>query len=72
MIGSRHILSHLAAGRARLAAFAADEAGATALEYALIGAMTSVAIIGGLTLLGTAVNAEWNYVSNTVHSAMNR
>ena len=56
----------------RSRAFWADSTGSTALEYALIGAMVSVAIIGGLTLLGSSVNQSWNYVSNTVSTAMNR
>jgi pilus assembly protein Flp/PilA len=34
-----------------------DESGASAAEYALILALVAIAIIGGLTLLGTTINA---------------
>lgn len=53
-------------------AFRADETGATAIEYAFIGAMVSVAIIVGLTALGSTVNQSWNYISATVSTAMSR
>jgi pilus assembly protein Flp/PilA len=33
-----------------------DESGASAAEYALILALVAIAIIGGLTLLGTTIN----------------
>jgi pilus assembly protein Flp/PilA len=34
-----------------------DESGASAAEYALILALVAIAIIGGLTVLGTTINA---------------
>ena len=34
-----------------------DETGASAAEYALILALVAIAIIGGLTLLGTTINS---------------
>ena len=34
-----------------------DEAGASAAEYALILALVAIAIIGGLTVLGTTINS---------------
>ena len=34
-----------------------DESGASAAEYALILALVAIAIIGGLTLLGTTINS---------------
>jgi pilus assembly protein Flp/PilA len=33
-----------------------DESGASAAEYALILALVAIAIIGGLTVLGTTIN----------------
>ncbi len=50
----------------------ADRGGSTALEYALVAAFTSIAIIGGLTLLGDSVNQEWNWVATVVNTAMAR
>ena len=41
---------------AKLAQFAKDEDGATAIEYGLIAALVSVAAIGALTALNTAVS----------------
>jgi pilus assembly protein Flp/PilA len=37
--------------------FLGDESGASAAEYALILALVAIAIIGGLTVLGTTINA---------------
>jgi pilus assembly protein Flp/PilA len=34
-----------------------DESGASAAEYALILALVAIAIIGGLTVLGTTINS---------------
>lgn len=39
------------------ARFLKDESGATAIEYGLIAALLSVAIIGGATTVGTRLNA---------------
>ena len=36
--------------------YLADEAGASAAEYALILALVAIVIIGGLTVLGTTIN----------------
>lgn len=40
--------------KTRLGQFAADERGATAIEYGLIAGLIAVAIVGGLTVLGTS------------------
>jgi pilus assembly protein Flp/PilA len=37
--------------------YLSDESGASAAEYALILALVAIAIIGGLTVLGTTINA---------------
>lgn len=39
--------------------FAKDESGATAIEYGLIAALISVALIAGATTLGTKLNATF-------------
>jgi pilus assembly protein Flp/PilA len=42
--------------------FVADESGATAIEYGLIAALISVAIIGAITLLGTELSLVFNNI----------
>ena len=42
--------------------FVADENGATAIEYGLIAALIAVAIIGGVTAVGTKLSATFNTV----------
>ncbi len=43
--------------------FIKDEAGATAIEYGLIAALISVAIIAATTALGTNISATFNKIS---------
>jgi len=40
-----------------------DEAGATAIEYGLIAALISVAIIGAVTLVGGNLSTTFNTVA---------
>lgn len=40
-----------------------DESGATAIEYGLIAALISVALIGGATALGTKLNDQFQNLS---------
>ena len=40
-----------------------DESGATAIEYGLIAALISVALITGATALGNSLNAQFNGLS---------
>jgi pilus assembly protein Flp/PilA len=49
--------------------FAADESGATAIEYGLIAAGISVAIITAVMALGTQLGSTFNYVDTTLASA---
>jgi pilus assembly protein Flp/PilA len=49
-----------------LAKFANDESGATAIEYGLIAAGISVAIITVVTGLGTKLNATFTSVSTAL------
>jgi pilus assembly protein Flp/PilA len=51
---------------ALLARFAADQSGATAIEYGLIGTLVSVAIIVGALALGTQLNVMFQDVADTV------
>jgi pilus assembly protein Flp/PilA len=46
-----------------LARFVKNESGATAIEYGLIAALISVAIIGGATAVGGGVNNTFTNVS---------
>ncbi|MCH7614381.1 MAG: Flp family type IVb pilin [Nitrospinae bacterium] len=46
--------------------FLKDEEGATAIEYGLIAALISVAIIIGAGAVGTAVNDTFNNVAGTM------
>jgi len=49
--------------------FANDESGATAIEYGLIAAGISVAIITAVMSLGTQLNTTFNGVSSQLASA---
>lgn len=42
--------------------------GASAIEYALIGALIIIAMVGGLTALGGGLNGLWGNVSTAVAS----
>jgi pilus assembly protein Flp/PilA len=46
------------------ARFLKDESGATAIEYGLIAALISVAIIGTVTTLGTNLNTTFTTIAN--------
>jgi pilus assembly protein Flp/PilA len=46
--------------------FLHDEAGATAIEYALIAGFLSVVIIGGVTGVGAKVSQRYAAVSSAV------
>jgi pilus assembly protein Flp/PilA len=50
----------------RLVAFLKDEAGATAIEYALIAAGISIAIIAAVNTVGTTLNATFTSVSTAL------
>ncbi|PRD44201.1 Flp family type IVb pilin [Phyllobacterium phragmitis] len=48
------------------ARFAKDESGATAIEYGLIAALISVAVIGGGKLLGDNINTKFRDIAGEV------
>lgn len=45
---------------AKLRSFIGDESGATAIEYALLGTLVGIAIIGSFTLLGNSLEGLFN------------
>jgi len=49
--------------------FLKDESGATAIEYGLIAALISVALITGATTLGTTLNDTFNSLSTKLSTA---
>jgi pilus assembly protein Flp/PilA len=46
-----------------------DESGATAIEYGLIAALISVAIITGATTLGNTLSNTFQNISNQMNTA---
>jgi pilus assembly protein Flp/PilA len=52
-----------------LSRFANDEAGATAIEYGLIAALVAVAIITGITALGTSLDGIFTSISGALDAA---
>ncbi|MCH4539513.1 Flp family type IVb pilin [Ochrobactrum sp. POC9] len=51
------------------ARFRKDESGATAIEYGLIAALISVAIIGGASTLGKDIGKKFTDISTAVTGA---
>jgi pilus assembly protein Flp/PilA len=51
----------------KLVAFFKNERGATAIEYGLIAAGISIAIIAVVNGLGTSLNAQFKSVSDQLH-----
>ncbi|MEQ8308426.1 Flp family type IVb pilin [Hoeflea sp.] len=51
--------------------FVKDESGATAIEYGLIAALISVALITGATTLGNTLNAQFQGLSDKMNDAKN-
>lgn len=45
-----------------------DESGATAIEYGLIAALISVALITGATALGSSLNTQFNTLSGKLNA----
>tara|TARA_R110002020_G_scaffold266265_2_gene481175 strand:- start:850 stop:1050 length:201 start_codon:yes stop_codon:yes gene_type:complete len=51
------------------ARFVKDESGATAIEYGLIAALISVALITGATTLGNTLSNQFNSLSTKMTTA---
>lgn len=49
--------------------FLKDESGATAIEYGLIAALISVALIAGATTLGNTLSNTFNNLSTKMNTA---
>lgn len=49
--------------------FIADESGATAVEYGLVAALISVAIVGALTVVGGDLGNVFNGIGDTLEAA---
>ena len=49
--------------------FVKDESGATAIEYGLIAALISVALITGATTLGETLNNQFQSLSTKMNTA---
>ena len=49
--------------------FLKDESGATAIEYGLIAAIISIAIIAGLNLIGPQLGATFNEIGGELKKA---
>lgn len=47
-----------------------SEKGATAIEYAVIAALIAIAMLAGLTLVGSGTAKQYNNVANKVGNAM--
>lgn len=46
--------------------FKHDRSGVTALEYGLIASLVAIAIISGVSLLGTDLSTEFSYIAGQV------
>lgn len=46
--------------------FAADQSGATAIEYSLIAALIAVVMITAVTTVGTKLSAKFNQISGNL------
>ncbi|RWM98180.1 MAG: Flp family type IVb pilin [Mesorhizobium sp.] len=52
-----------------IARFVKDESGATAIEYGLIAALIALAIMVGAGSLGSALNAKFDDIADTLEGA---
>jgi len=49
--------------------FFRENSGATAIEYAVIAALLSVALIGGYSAIGGSLDSKWDSTSSAVDDA---
>ncbi len=52
--------------------FISDQGGATAIEYALIAGMLSIAIVASVIAVGDGISSVWNYISDEVTAGLAR
>lgn len=50
--------------------FMRDEAGVTAIEYALLAALIAIVTAGSIAFVGSGVKSMWTLVSDTVVAAV--
>ncbi len=50
--------------------FLGDDEGATAIEYGLIAALLTLAIVGGISALGGGTSGMWGRIQTQVGNAM--
>jgi pilus assembly protein Flp/PilA len=50
--------------------FLRHEGGATAIEYGLIAAMLSVALVAAALILGGSLDSLWNYIETEIIAAL--
>lgn len=50
--------------------FLKDDSGATAIEYGLIAALISVALVAGATTVGSSLNSKFDSIGTTVGSGI--
>lgn len=53
----------------RLKQFAADQSGATSIEYALIAVLVAIGIIGAVTALGNSLKSIFTSVATALNTA---
>jgi len=53
----------------QLKQFAADQSGATGIEYALIAMLVAIAIVASVTALGSSLKSIFDMVTSEVNSA---
>ena len=47
-----------------------DDSGVTAIEYALLGGLIAVVIVGSVTAVGVEMNTMYEYISSKVQEAV--
>ena len=55
---------------ARARKFFCDETGSTAIEYALIGGLIGLSVIGGSTLIRTQLNVAFAFLATALSAAI--
>jgi len=50
--------------------FLKDDSGVTAIEYALLGGLIAVVIVGSVTAVGDEMNTMYEYISSKVQDAV--
>lgn len=56
--------------KTRFAIFFRSQTGVTSMEYALLGALIAIAIIGAVQDLGVNLNAIYQYIADKVGNAI--